>query len=504
MAKSTPDLSNLTPSQRRCVEALYAHDGSRIAAADALGMNERSFRRRLEHAAAAGWDPADCPAPIIIRPKPKRQMVALDLFVLRDQLQPRTALDPEAVREYAEIYERGGPHAMEPLRAYLGDEGQINLTRGFTRLASAHLAKLAELPCDVYPAGSTEIEILEDSLSGNRHGRRLTNSDKRRALQLYHDQVAKRKWRPTREVADLIGCSHDTVAQFRKELTAPKQDPKAGPNDPIAPPHAGPKGSKTDPTPENIAATNCTSKIPEARGVPALTRFVLIDEVAYVEASSKLIAALHPTAFAMCYPDAKVGSYHELCNHVSGYQGIKVTLNGIPHILGGRDLERDPKTLELAKPASAPDTTPDDAEPEEITPDAVAPSSPEQPAPGRPVATPFDVVPPPALPPLADRRYAVEVVQIADLLDRHREWTGTTDELLALAMIVGMNCEPVAWTDEYIRTASGHFIDEVRAGVRDTLHEGASSRLPPIGTICALFGLDYDAVHILAQRMVPE
>lgn len=208
---------DLTPAMRRCVDALDAHKGNRTAAADALGMDQRSFRRRLAEAVERGADlpePAEAPAR-----KPRRIEVNLADLVILPHLQPRVKPNRKAVKEYAEIYREGGGSAMDAIRAYIGDDGKPVLTRGFTRVEAAQAAELTTLPCDLYPP-ATESDMLLDSLGGNRHGHRLTNDDKQRALTLYHERIPRRKWGSTRAVRELIGCSHELVADFRRRLKA--------------------------------------------------------------------------------------------------------------------------------------------------------------------------------------------------------------------------------------------------------------------------------------------
>jgi hypothetical protein len=145
----------------------------------------------------------------------------IDHLILSRDLQPRSRLNSETVSEYAEIYRLGGLNAMEPIRAFTDKNGDAVLTRGFTRVAAAREAKLTHLPCDLYPEPEDETDILLDSLSGNKHGQKLTNADKHRALELYHSKIDVKLWGSTREVSMLLGCSHDLVADYRKKLSAP-------------------------------------------------------------------------------------------------------------------------------------------------------------------------------------------------------------------------------------------------------------------------------------------
>ncbi|MFW5698964.1 MAG: hypothetical protein ACOCYN_03840, partial [Planctomycetota bacterium] len=144
------------------------------------------------------------------------RMVAIDELQILPELQPRVDLDEDTVDQYAVIYADLGPDGMDPIRAYEHADGNLVLTRGFHRVEAARVASLAELPCEVYEGQDGHAALL-DALSGNRHGKHLTIADKRRSLALYHDALPSEQWGSTREVARLIGCSHELVATWRRE-----------------------------------------------------------------------------------------------------------------------------------------------------------------------------------------------------------------------------------------------------------------------------------------------
>ena len=175
------------------------------------------------------------PARRTSRTKPTLVDLPLDQLVLDRDLQPRVRLDTSTVESYAELYRDHGPNALAPIRAYADAEDRPVLTRGFTRVAAAKLAGLTALPGELFPAPKNELALLIDSLSGNCHGQPLSNADKRRGLALYHEQVERDAWQTTREVAALMGCSHELVASFRRELDQPSHLAEDEPED-LAPP----------------------------------------------------------------------------------------------------------------------------------------------------------------------------------------------------------------------------------------------------------------------------
>lgn len=157
--------------------------------------------------------------------------IPLNRIITVSWLQPRCSLDPATVAEYADLYRTDGPQAMEPITCWIPPEDlrdpddlpdSVVLTRGFTRLEAARQAGLTEISALIYdspaadPATAARL-LLCDSLGGNKHGQRLTTADKRRALALYHGRIDPDAWASTREVAGLIGCSHEMVSAYRRE-----------------------------------------------------------------------------------------------------------------------------------------------------------------------------------------------------------------------------------------------------------------------------------------------
>ena len=229
----TTDEPQITAAQQRCIDAYEAADGNSRKAAEALAMNERSFRRGLARAYQAGWrDDRYTPAGAAA-PKPTITTMPIDRLIVDEDLQPRVQLDDSTIEEYAAIYRDHGPTGMDPVRAYrvLCEESAI-LTRGFTRLEAARQVGLTELPVELMPPTPDRRALLLDSLGGNRHGLRLTTADKRRALHLYHESTEESEWEPTRAVAHLIGCSHDLVAAYRREIAGDirEDEPERGPD----------------------------------------------------------------------------------------------------------------------------------------------------------------------------------------------------------------------------------------------------------------------------------
>lgn len=447
---------DLTPAQRRCVDTLDAHNGNRTAAADALGMDLRSFRRRLAEAVERG---ADLPEPADAAPirKPRRIEVKLDDLVLSRDLQPRVGLDDATVGDYAALYRDRGPTAMDPIRAYAREDGRPILTRGFTRVAGARLAGLDALPCDLYAEADDEA-MLRDSLSGNRHGLRLTNADKRRALKLYHERIARRRWDSTREVAVLLGCSHELVAAFRKELTAPKPATDTPPAAKPAP-EVG-KGAKSEakPAQPSAGATPPTDEIPATDGPEEVT-----DPDTPWPVGSEIQHETFGRGTVLAYEDAG-----QAVRFSFGTHGEKVMLVEFcrPKV--------QPWVAESQPPKASPEITGAKPDPKPRT--------------------------------LAERRLERERELVCQrILEQPGNIApGYHRELALLLLIVGVDSDPKAvWNDAELSDAEARWDATIASRVTTEIRAG-NPHLPDLATIARLWQIDADAIRIQAQRAVPS
>jgi transposase-like protein len=476
---------DLTPAQRRCVDTLDEHKGNRTAAADALGMDQRSFRRRLAEAVERG---AELPEPADAAPvrKPRRIEVKLDDLVLSRDLQPRVGIDGDAVSEYAVLYRDRGPTAMDPIRAYAGEDGRPILTRGFTRVTAARVAGLDTLPCDLYAEADDEA-MLRDSLSGNRHGLRLSNADKRRALKLYHERIARRRWDSTREVAVLLGCSHELVSSFRKELTAPK---------PATPPAAKPapeggKGAQPEAKPTQPPAPAAP---PAAEPLPQMN-------------SSGLLEVEGPEDVDLFTDDGDL-----TVEAVVARLNLAIAGSGLSAAAYAR--KYDLPYLALSKLLATGITPGDDTTygpiyDHALTLDASAP--PPKASPEVPPATAKPAAEPPAKPDpkprtLAERRLERERELVCQrILEQPGNIApGCHRELALLLLIVGIDSDPTAvWNDDELSDAEARWDAAIASRVTVEIRAG-HPRLPDLATIARLWQIDADAIRIQAQRAVPS
>jgi len=130
-------------------------------------------------------------------------------------LQPRDALDAEAIADYTRIFKDCTESPFPPMRVFLID-GKHYLTRGFHRMAAAKAANRSTHVCEVVKG--TRQEALIDAASSNTdNGVRRTNKDKRRAVLMLLTSKDAPEW-SNRFIAKSTQTTHQLVNTVAKEL----------------------------------------------------------------------------------------------------------------------------------------------------------------------------------------------------------------------------------------------------------------------------------------------
>jgi hypothetical protein len=145
-------------------------------------------------------------------PFPTLKDLPLDTIRLDGETQPRAAIDPETVREYAERM-KAGDH-FPPVQVCF-DGTDHWLSDGFHRLAAGREAGLKTIQADVWEG--TRDDALWMSLGANKdHGLRRTNEDKARAVKA---ALAAKPRLSDGAIAEHVGVSDRMVAKYRAEIT---------------------------------------------------------------------------------------------------------------------------------------------------------------------------------------------------------------------------------------------------------------------------------------------
>ena len=135
--------------------------------------------------------------------------------------QPRAALDPDVINDYAKAMSNG---AKFPAVTVFYDGERYWLADGFHRVKAAEAAGLKSIECDIRQG------TLEDarwySFSANKsNGLRRTTQDKQRAVRaalLHPNGVAA----SDRQIARHVGVDQKTVTNWRQQLEASEEIPQ--------------------------------------------------------------------------------------------------------------------------------------------------------------------------------------------------------------------------------------------------------------------------------------
>ncbi len=142
-------------------------------------------------------------------------MIELTKLRLDGGTQPRAALDPATIDEYAEAYRAG---AQFPPVIVFYDGEHYWLADGYHRVEAARLAGRTEIYEDITP-GSKRDAILFSLSANARHGLKRSNVDKRRAVETLLADPEWSTW-SSREIAKACAVSHTFVDDSRRASLA--------------------------------------------------------------------------------------------------------------------------------------------------------------------------------------------------------------------------------------------------------------------------------------------
>jgi hypothetical protein len=188
--------------------------------------------------------------------KQKTSAIDLDAIILDERCQPRAILNPEAVQEYADIYNEG--EVELPALEVVDVDGKHVLIDGFHRLAGARQADQSFVRVTVAEKCDIGRALWLASAVNQGHGVRRTNADKRQAVTLaLYSEIGEEQ--SLRTIAEHVGVHHSFVSKVKEELSTndtQKTDPE-----PPGTPH---DDEKTDPDMYHTAATRikgCYKKV---------------------------------------------------------------------------------------------------------------------------------------------------------------------------------------------------------------------------------------------------
>jgi hypothetical protein len=157
-----------------------------------------------------------------IDPNSAPQLISLKLLRLSRKWFPRSNVDPERRKLFAELYEEGGPDALPPILAVHDPAlGAYLVADGFTRYFGACDAGLEALQT-VFPATQADLSPIENAwLIGLREvatsGKPLSRAEQHTAILRALDEYPNLS---DAEIAKLVGCTRQTVWRQRCIATA--------------------------------------------------------------------------------------------------------------------------------------------------------------------------------------------------------------------------------------------------------------------------------------------
>jgi hypothetical protein len=456
----------------------------------------------------------------------KIEKIELDTIQTKG-LQTRAGTDPAKVAEYAEIYRAGGP--MPPIVVFSDGGDEFYLADGHHRLAAARKAELDEIE-GLIKKGDRRAALWYATAANAQHGLPRTNEDKRRAVGLI---LADAEWRQLSDaqLAEHAQVSDRLIAKVRKELGAEVKATK------------GKDGKmRKKPVKKAKVATMAQQQIDIEE-----SQRQMIDEIAgRITAAWKTIPCLkhcghtdqraRTLAALTAWP--ATADYPMNPNHLATDSGLtsaqQITVCGelvgiVTRTPKDKEYYLDNHTYEQLRPYAKESLEPPKTQaqrlvtvagPEDLTVDSIAQSpkaSPEIP-PGKSLQQQGEDLfqksdPAPKAEKPAPPQTKGDLILIAErdlisveLLKGKPQWTGTDNDLLALALIVGVPTRKLAWIDSIRANAQHLFIEALRSEVADRVRNGEHTNRgwPVTPELCRLWGLDYQALHLRAQHQVEK
>ena len=150
----------------------------------------------------------------------------IDTITVDTRAQSRAEIDMGLVAEYAELMRDG---VIFPPLTVLNDGSTHWLSEGFHRIAAYREAGILIIPCIVKPGGLREAILLSVGSNAN-HGKRRSNADKRRAVELLLKDECWASWSDS-AIAKQCAVDHKTVASVRESYLGKSQDAPSKPQD---------------------------------------------------------------------------------------------------------------------------------------------------------------------------------------------------------------------------------------------------------------------------------
>ena len=151
----------------------------------------------------------------------------------------RAGVSEDVVDDYVDHLED-----LPPVRVTLTDEGGYVVVGGLHRIQAHERAGRTEVACTVERMSRAEA-VLAAAADNRAHGARMTRADTRAVIGLLLTEAGDLS---SRNIADIVGCSHNTVEKVRSEVgnlpTCQPQEEEAARQDGPSP--ASPSSARSD------------------------------------------------------------------------------------------------------------------------------------------------------------------------------------------------------------------------------------------------------------------
>lgn len=142
---------------------------------------------------------------------PKEMLLELHELEHDTATQSRVAIDPETVERYGELMRDGVK--FDPITVFY-DGVRYWVADGWHRSGGAGWASKKSIACLVYQ-GTKEDAVLYSTSANARHGKAMTNADKRKCVETV---LGMRPEWSDRAIADHVGVGHQLVGTVRRQL----------------------------------------------------------------------------------------------------------------------------------------------------------------------------------------------------------------------------------------------------------------------------------------------
>ena len=143
------------------------------------------------------------------------KLVPIEQIDETNSVQIRITLDARLVHQYRSLIQEHGN--MDPIHIFRNGDNSYRVADGFHRIEAYRQENKLEIPAVIHDGDASDA-LKYALLENSHHGARLTNADKRRAVELAVTDEKIGEWKDT-QIAKYIGVSLSLVGEIRRGET---------------------------------------------------------------------------------------------------------------------------------------------------------------------------------------------------------------------------------------------------------------------------------------------